>query len=344
MARLFDFCIGNPPYQDETLGDNAAYAPPVYHRFIDASAKIADKSELIHPARFLFNAGSTPKAWNEKILNDPHFKVLYYEIDSKKVFPNTDIKGGVAVSLYDNGQRFAAIKVFSPYKELNSIMRKAAPVDEADSLAAIIYVQNKFNLEILYAEYPHYKAVIGSEGRDKRFRNNIFDKIDLFSKNKNNEDDVPVIGIMGNKRKWRYLPLRFLESGHENFDKWKVLVPRANGTGALGEILSTPLIGAPLIGYTQSFIGIGAFITEAEANNCLKYVKGKFSRCMLGILKITQDNNRDTWRMVPLQDFTSASDIDWSQSVADIDKQLYKKYALSSEEIAFIETHVKEME
>ena len=65
---------------------------------------------------------------------------------------------------------------------------------------------------------------------------------------------------------------------------------------------------------------------------------------MLGTLKITQDNNKDTWRNVPLQDFTSNSDIDWSQSVADIDKQLYKKYGLSESEIAFIEEKVQAME
>jgi type II restriction enzyme len=64
---------------------------------------------------------------------------------------------------------------------------------------------------------------------------------------------------------------------------------------------------------------------------------------MLGILKATQSNPPKTWRFVPMQDFASASDIDWSQSVADIDKQLYKKYGLTEEEIDFIETHVKEM-
>lgn len=64
---------------------------------------------------------------------------------------------------------------------------------------------------------------------------------------------------------------------------------------------------------------------------------------MLSILKITQDNNRDTWKMVPLQDFTSSSDIDWSKSIAEIDQQLYAKYGLDEKEIEFIETHVKEM-
>ena len=87
----FDFAIGNPAYQDSTLGDNDTYAPPIYHKFIDAACEIADKVEMVHPARFLFNAGSTPKSWNEKMLNDPHFKVLEYEEDCKKLFTNTEI-------------------------------------------------------------------------------------------------------------------------------------------------------------------------------------------------------------------------------------------------------------
>ena len=78
--------------------------------------------------------------------------------------------------------------------------------------------------------------------------------------------------------------------------------------------------------------------------NRIKYVKTKFARAMLGILKITQDNDREVWRLIPLQDFTSNSDIDWTKSVADIDRQLYAKYGLGESEIEFIETHVKEME
>ena len=65
---------------------------------------------------------------------------------------------------------------------------------------------------------------------------------------------------------------------------------------------------------------------------------------MLGILKVTQNGNKPVWRLVPLQNFTSSSDIDWSKSVHDIDQQLYKKYGLNQEEINFIETKVKEMD
>ena len=347
-SMKFDYVIGNPPYQDETLGDNKGFAPPVYNKFLDASYEIADKVEMIHPARFLFNAGSTPKAWNEKMLSDPHLKVLFYEQNSDRVFANTSIMGGVVVTYHDDGFDYGAIDTFTAFPELNSIMKKAAPHDNSERLMNIIYIQNKFDLETLYSVYPRYEKVIGSNGKDKRFRNNIFEKVDLFTEEKKAEDDIHVIGIMKNKRVWRYFPVRFVDVEHENLYKWKVLLPRANGSGAIGEAVPTQLIGEPLVakpneGYTQSFVAIGAFDSEKEATAAFKYIKSKFTRAMLGILKITQDNNRDTWRMVPLQDFTAHSDIDWSKSVAEIDRQLYRKYDLTADEIEFIETHVKEM-
>ena len=118
----FDVIIGNPPYQDNTLGDNKKFMPPIYHLFMDEAYKVADKVELIHPARFLFNAGSTPVEWNRKMLNDEHFKVLYYEQDSSKVFGDTDIKGGVAVTYRDKNKNLGKIDTFTSFSELNSIL------------------------------------------------------------------------------------------------------------------------------------------------------------------------------------------------------------------------------
>lgn len=75
----------------------------------------------------------------------------------------------------------------------------------------------------------------------------------------------------------------------------------------------------------------------------MKYIKSKFARTLLDVLKVTQDNDRSVWKLIPLQDFTQDSDIDWSKSIHEIDLQLYRKYGLSEDEIEFIETHVKEM-
>ena len=126
-------------------------------------------------------------------------------------------------------------------------------------------------------------------------------------------------------------------------DSYKVLIPKSNGKGELGETLSTPIIAKPNIGYTQSFIGFGAFSSKEEAEAMLKYIKTKFVRIALGILKITQDNPPERWRYVPLQDFTPSSDIDWSKSIAEIDEQLFDKYGLDEKERDFIRTKVKEM-
>ena len=342
----FDFAIGNPPYNEDfsNSGDNGNFARPVYDKFMDAIFTIADKVELITPARFLFNAGSTPKAWNEKMLSDEHFKVLDYEADSTKIFSNTDIKGGVAVTYRDSQKNFGEIGTFTAFSELNEIVKKVGIKNEYQSLSSLIFTQVRFDLESLYKDYPNLKGVIGSEGKDRRFRNNAFEKIPVFLEQPANKSDIKVIGILKNRRVWRYIPEKYVDKTHENLCKWKALVPRANGSGALGEILSSPFVAEPSIGYTQSFIGMGSFDSKNEANAIMSYIKTKFVRVLLGVLKVTQDNDRGVWKYVPLQDFTSQSDIDWSKSIPEIDKQLYDKYGLSPEERDFIETHVKEME
>ncbi|MCM2532292.1 hypothetical protein NDK43_07685 [Neobacillus pocheonensis] len=167
----------------------------------------------------------------------------------------------------------------------------------------------------------------------------ILSDIIFFEKMPNDgKEYVQVLGLLNNQRVFYWIDRRYL-SNPLNFEKYKVIVPKANGTGSIGEVLSTPLIG-----FTETFISIGAFETEYEANAALNYVKSKFARTMLGILKITQDNPRDKWSKVPLQDFTPSSDIDWSKSIPEIDQQLYKKYGLVEMEIAFIEDKVKAME
>lgn len=334
----FDFVIGNPPYQETLKGTSDK---PIYNQFMDEAFKVSDKVELITPARFLFNAGKTPKDWMKKMLNDEHFKVMYYEQDSSKVFANTDIKGGVAITYRDSNKNFGAIGTFTHFWELNEIVKKVVHSVGFSSIDEYIYLQNKFDLEKLYMDYPQYANVIGSNGKEKRLTTPIFKQLDVFKAEKTN-GDVGIVGLIDNKRYTKFISKKYIEESPV-LDKYKVILPASNGSGAIGEVLSTPLIGEPLIGYTQSFIGIGCFDNLEQAEATLKYIKSKFFRTMLGVLKITQHNHKDTFKYVPLQNFTPDSDIDWSVSVADIDKQLYKKYGLSPEEIEFIETHVKEM-
>ncbi len=334
----FDVIVGNPPYHITTERTSDA---PIYHFFMDIAYDLCNKVSFITPARFLFDAGKTPTEWNKKMLSDIHLKVVLYNPKSSDIFPNVDIKGGVAVTYRDASKDYGYIGTFTAYEELNSIVRKVKSKSE-NTLDTEIYVQNKFVLSELYNDYPHYQALIGSNGREKRLTTSIFDFDEIFYDAKQNDNDLYVLGLVKNVRIYKYIQLKYIEPS-DNIMKYKVILPKSNGTGALGETLSTPLIGSPLMGYTQSFIGIGAFNNINEAEACLKYIKSKFTRVMLGVLKATQDNNRDVWRLVPLQDFTSRSDIDWSKSVAEIDQQLYAKYGLDESEIAFIESKIKPM-
>lgn len=337
----FDFVIGNPPYNEDTEGTSDK---PVYDKFMDGAYQMSSKVMLITPARFLFNAGKTQKVWNEKMLSDKHLKVLEYKQNSSETFPNTDIKGGIAITYHDTTKDFGTIEVFTNYEQLNSIQNKVSRKSKGKSLSDLFYTQNKFDLNMLYKDFPQYRKIIGSGGKERRLTASILYQLDVFTENKNEDSDVAIIGVINNKRVRRYISIKYLDLKKTNLKQWKVLVPKSNGSGALGEVLSTPLIGKPLIGYTQTFLGIGAFDSEQDAKATYKYVESKFARTMLGILKITQDNPPEKWKYVPLQDFTSSSDIDWSKSIHEIDLQLYDKYGLTEDERNFIETHVKEME
>lgn len=342
----FDFIIGNPPYQEEQEGDNKTYAPPIYHKFMDAAYKISDRVELIHPARFLFNAGSTPKPWNRERLNDPHFKVLWYEQNSSKVFSHTDIKGGVAVTYRDAEKDYGAIGIFTPFEELNRIMRKVKNREDFESLSSIVVTRTAYRLtDKMHEDHPDAADRL-SKGHAYDMSTNIFDRLPDIFFDEEPQDGAEYIKILGRKDNERVYKCIRKDYVNEvvNLKKWKIFVPKSNGSGALGEVLATPLIGRPLIGNTESFISIGICETQDEAVAVLKYIKTKFARCMLGVLKVTQDNPPDKWGYVPLQDFTSSSDIDWSAEIPDIDKQLYEKYGLDENEIQFIESHVKEME
>ena len=339
--KKFDFVVGNPPYQEEAKGTSTS-DDPVYHLFMESSYKVGEKVELITPARFLFNAGKTPKKWNQQMLNDAHFKVLKYYAKSESIFNNVDIKGGVVITYRDITKQFSPIIAFTAFPELNSINNKVNNLNEG-SLSDVISNRGLYRFsDIAYEEQPLISEIMP----DPRISSPSFKRLpELFLDDKpnNNYDYIQIYGILNGKRCYKWFRKDYLKDV-ENLYKYKVLIPKANGSGAIGEGISTPLVGTPLVGFTETFISIGETDSREEAEATLKYVKTKFARAMLGILKITQDNTKSVWKYVPIQDFTENSDIDWSKSIADIDQQLYKKYGLSPEEIDFIEEKVQEME
>jgi len=349
LKMRFDVVVGNPPYQEENIGDNNQ-ATPVYNLFYDLAERIAPIYILISPARFLAKQGATPKEWNNKMLNNEHLKIECFYSKSSVAFPDTDIKGGIIVIYCDKNKKFGAIDTFIPFEELTNIYRKTKK-SGFENISKLVFSPDSYRFsDVLLKENP---ILIGrtDSTHAKAVASNVFERYpEVFYEILPNdgEDYIKIYGRFNGERTYRYIKRKYL-APHPNLDKWKIFVPGANGTGAIGEVSSTPVIGQPVIGqpaigHNQTFISIGEFDTEFEATALLSYVKTKYCRTMLGIMKTTQNNqSQRTWSKVPMQDFTSKSDIDWTRSIADIDRQLYAKYGLNKKEIAFIEEKVKAM-
>lgn len=325
----FDAVVGNPPF-DLTTETN--FSKPLYHLFIEAAKNIEPENVcMVHPARFLFNAGATPKVWNNKMLNDPHLRIVMYEPESEKVFSGVDIKGGICVTLWQKNNRGIGLEgLFIDQSELRSIVEKVGK----GGFNTIVSPRGETKLTIsLDAKYP----------KDLRVAPNYFVRFpDIFKRNQDSVYSIKVVGLEeSNKRTERFVEPKLIND--LKLDKWKVFMPKAIGSGTFGEAMSELLIGEPKTCCTYTFLQVGAFDSREQAQNCFKYLKTKFTRALLGTLKITQNNSSDVWKNVPLQDFTKKSDIDWSKSISEIDKQLYKKYHLSKEEIAFVEEKVQPM-
>jgi hypothetical protein len=348
MRKKFDVVIGNPPYQEEAQGEGTRDTP-VYHLFMDAAYEVGQKVVLITPARFLFNAGFTPKAWNLKMLADQHLTVPHYVSNSDDLFPGTEIMGGIAVTYRDEGLDGEPIGTFTSYPELNTILHKVLDGNDPSIENAVTSGRAYAYTQAMHDENPEASAKMSSDAQF-RVSSNAFDQLPFLYRSDppHGEAYARVYGLVGRSRGYRWIRRRYL-NGPTSFDSYKVAIPVSrNAGGMLGDkpalITGHSLLLEPGTGVTQTFITVGSFGTKAEGEACLKYVQSKFARVMLGILKVTQHNPRSTWKYVPLQDFTADSDIDWSKSIQEIDAQLYAKYGLDADEIAFIEAKVKPME
>ena len=345
MSKKFDVVIGNPPYQDDLIGDNESKAPPIYHHFMDAAFQVSEKTVLITPARFLSNAGQTPKAWNQKVLSDEHLSVAFYEPNSAKVFPGPAIDGGIVVTYRDAAAVIGPIGTQSHISEVAKSLVATVSRQTSGSLANTINEHPCSWNPSVFDAHPELRGRIPATS-GPRMKTNTFARmaeVFLDSCPDDDHDYVRVLGLLNRKRVEKWVRRDYVVTP-EVVDHFKVIVSSADGAaGKAGRVIGSPSVASPGTGFTQTFMSIGLFSTEPEAEACARYLQTKFARAMLGILKTTQHNSAIKWKHVPLQDFTTASDIDWSKSIPEIDLQLYAKYGLDVDEIAFIESKIKPM-
>ena len=339
----FDAIMGNPPYQVMDGGAQAS-ARPIYNEFVEEAQNIKPNYiSIIMPTRW-YAGGKGLDEFRDKMLNDIHIKELHDYTHPELLFPETNNRGGICFFVwdenYDNTKLLTRVVTYSA-KGISSDIRRPIKIEGAD-----IFIRNNEAISII-------KKVF--EKNPESFENHVssrkpFGLDTTFVKSaafKDSADGLkePVV-CYGKNWCIGYIEKELIISHKEWVGEWKLFAPYANNIGTeLNDDNLNTVVGGPNTICTESYLllGINLNLNEISANNLSKYTKTKFLRALHSLAKVSQHATAKTYRFVPLQDFTSNSDIDWSKSVSEIDKQLYKKYNLSAEEISFIESKVREM-
>lgn len=345
----FDAVVGNPPYQENIskTQENSALSKQLFPIFIKNSILLNSKYvSLITPSRW-FTADAQDKSFiklREFVKENNHFSKIYNYPDNKLLFNNVEIAGGVNYFLYDKSYS-GDVKFTECYEnECNSSLR---PLFE-DGLDIIISMNRLVSILDKVRKSDGFTPMTTITYGRNAF--GIVGKKSILNKITSEEYFPGAVEVRCAYEEIRYTKKSTITKNIELVNKWKVFTSKGNGgAGILSDnkavsILGKAYIGKPQSVCTDSLIPIGSFDTQFEAESLQKYMTGKFFRFMIGILKVSQNVYQNVYQLVPLQDFTSNSDIDWNKSISEIDQQLYAKYGLAKDEIDYIESKIKVMD
>ena len=338
----FGAVIGNPPYQMSDGGAQAS-AKPIYQHFVSIGKSLAsDYTCFITPSRW-FAGGKGLDNFRNQMLNDNTMKELHDFLTPEDVFPNTNNRGGVCHFINDFSKTDSEVTVVT-HKDNHVISRikrnlliDGVDIFIRDSIAVCI-IKKIFN-----ECYDENFSSMVSTRKPFGIESNII-KTDIFKQSCDNLNE-PIIFI-GKNKCIGYIEKKHVKSHEDWIDKWKVYVPRANNLGTeLNDDNLNSFVGEPNSICTESYIvvGAGTINDKNSAINVSKYLTTKFVRFMHKQAKASQDASSKTYRFIPIEDFTSESDIDWSKSINEIDEQLFDKYGLSMEERKHIKSSIKDM-
>lgn len=331
----FNAIVGNPPYQ-EMDGGASASAKNIYPYFVNVSKKLhPNYISLIIPARW-YAAGKNLGDFRQDMIHDKHIIKLFDYMDSKDIFPTVEIKGGICYFLRSENEEKPCDITYHSDEGIQYSTRYLKDLGE-------VYIRDERIISIAHKvidnDFEAFEPIVSSR-KPYGLTGDFFKDPEKFGlpeifDDKVNSNDLTIIGRENNDRVLKYVPENYPLPKKDGLNKHKVFVNRAYGNGKLGQdTRPTPLIGKPGELCTETFLQVGPFETEIEAQNALKYMETKLFKLLIGINKTTQDAPKRVYNFVPIQDFTESSDIDWNNSVS---KQLYEKYDLNSEEQEFVE-------
>lgn len=329
----FDAIVGNPPYQEDTGGGSAAnvaakQARPVYNLFVDQAKTMQPHYiSMIMPARW-YAGGIELNDFRNEMLNDPHLIRLTDFVNSKDCFSTVDIAGGICYFLWDRNKEEVCEVTNVSGLERHTMRRHLNEFGE-------IFIRSNESLSIIH------KVL----NRSEHFLTDRVQPIDAFGfPSAARGEKEPFNGCISliHSQGTGYIKRSDVKKNAELIDKYKatisILVP-CNGEVGIDpskgyKAITTPRIEIPGEVNTFSYLVLGAFDTEAEIKNYKQYLMCKFTRFMLRLTYSSMHIARANFVFVSDQDFTE----EWT------DEKLYKKYELTEDEIAFIESTIRVME
>ena len=340
----FNVIVGNPPYQQSDGGAQAS-AKPIYNLFVELAKQLSPSYiSMIMPTRW-YAGGRGLNEFRDQMLNDIHISELHDFLKPELIFQNINLRGGICYFLwdkaYDNTRELT--NVYTYINDLTpNINNRSLKTDNSDILIRhniAIEMINKVN------SLPDFKSFENhiSSLRPFGFRG-YFTKDEKFRESKKGLNNHVV--CYGKGKQTGFIERDEISKNIEWIDRFKVFTPRANNIGTeLNDDNLNSFVGSPNTICTESYlvVGVGLGLNQSSATNLCKYLTTKFARFQHSLGKASQDATSKTFRFVPTQNFTKSSDIDWSKSTVEIDKQLYEKYKLTKEEIEFIERMIKPM-
>jgi hypothetical protein len=341
----FNVIVGNPPYQQKEGGANSNTALPIYNQFVDLAKKHnPEYISLIIPTRW-YAGGRGLDKFRDEMLNDTHISELHDFLNPELLFQDINIRGGICYFLwqkeYNNQKHLTQVYTYkedlTPNVKLRSLKTKNSNILIRHSIGVGIIEKlskndafESLSIHVSAAKAFGFRTYFISDKKFRESPNGLKEPITCFGRG----------NAVGYVKKSEVL------SHKEWIDVWKVFVPESNNIGTeLNDDNQNSFVGEPGTICTETFLVIGADLklNKTSSKSLSKYLRTKFARFMHSLAKISQHGTSTTYQFVPLQDFSSKSDIDWSKSIVEIDKQLYKKYKLTKEEIEFIESMIKPM-
>lgn len=341
----FNAIVSNPPYQ-ESFSTTSAYAGAIYQHFIQL-ARMLDPTyiSMITPSRWMTKDGQGIKdEWVDDMINSNHISQITDYLDASECFPGVDIKGGVNYFLYQPAYKGICKHIICD----RGNMKTKSGFLNASGIGIVIrdtYAEGIINkITAVEGEYIQSKAFSSFVGPRDFFTAKI-GGVSILGTNWNGyskvKDDVHPIKCYLNKKMDStgegWISNGDIPKNRHVADYHKIFIPKAGGSGNDPIVLGQPIYGEPgsVCSVTYLVIGFDNQIASArEAENIITYIKTRFFRYLVSIKKRTQDNPRDVFQFVPLQD--------WSKPWTDA--ELYDKYGLTKEEIEYIESKIKVME